>query len=319
MKALHVPGKRRALLLVCGMLFLNYTTAFELIPWQWPIVAWQMYRAKAHTERVVSYRRLLTHRRDGSHAPTSNCSSLTLIEYPYRLDYILATDTPRFLTTCLRELKRSDPNVLGASLEKRSWRYGEQSLEEHLQQAASRSFRATELPQPLPAALREPRPAEELVKNGGFTRSDGSGELRVWNTKQNQQGIGVDLASGERTLLLPRQRGDKPSRVVQEVKLPPTLVASVLRLRLLALAGSEGATVVLELPSLGKARASIPHDGTWQRVELLLDSAARPAALKATVELINGSSGDVFFDDVSLTEAPAPAKDAPAPPQTEEK
>src|SRR5690606_35546742 len=43
-------GPRIPIALVVAVLFLDYTTGHQALPWRWPVVTWQMYRHKGPTD-----------------------------------------------------------------------------------------------------------------------------------------------------------------------------------------------------------------------------------------------------------------------------
>jgi hypothetical protein len=306
-------GFRRSIGLVLAMLFLDLTTGYESIPWQWPIVTWQMYQKKAREEPLVKWRRMVATASDGSATPTGDCGTLQVLEYPYRMDSILRQDVVGLLSTCLRELRSQNPAVTAVSIENRSWRYQQQSLAEHLSQSAAHVYRVVALPAPLPPGSGQL--PDNLIRNGDFESLEPeTGLARYWTNPSARQGIGVDLPAAERGAkpagahagLVPPLRAKLPQLLEQELALPLTSSGTKLTLSLLALATAEGASVELSVPQRGQASAPIAADGGWQRVDVVLDCSARPAQLTGQLRFTNAGSADAFVTDVSLSESPAP-------------
>lgn len=300
---------RRAVLLVCAMLVLNYTGADGLIRWQWPVVNWQMYRAKARTEPVVRYERLVAKRRDGASERTSDCGTLPFIAHPYRLGSFLRQDKVGMLSACLRELRRGDPEVVSVALETRSWPYAERTLEEHLRAPPEREFRVVVVP-PVPAHSRAPEAPRSAVSNGGFEVLDAkSGVPRTWSIASPALGIGLEAEGPGRVLVLGRARGPrqrrKPVQAEQSLELAPASNPTRLSFTALALATREGGSVTLDLPGAEQQKLEVPPDGAWHRLEATVERPPRAAATKAVVRLGNASTADLLVDDVRLTELPA--------------
>jgi hypothetical protein len=306
-------GFRRSIGLVLAVLFLDLTTGYESIPWQWPIVTWQMYQKKAREEPLVKWRRMVANASDGSATPTGDCGTLHVLEYPYRMDSILRQDMVGLLSTCLRELQGQNPAVTAVSFENRSWRYQQQSLVEHLSQSAAHVYRVVALRAPLP--LGSTQLPDNLIRNGDFASLEPeTGLARYWTNPSARQGIGVDLLAAKRGAepagahagLVPALRAKQPQVLEQELALPLTSSGTKLALSLLALATAEGASVELSVSQRGQASAPIVADASWHRVEVVLDCSARPTQLTGQLRFANAGSADAFVADVSLRESPAP-------------
>jgi hypothetical protein len=308
-------GFRRSIGIVLVVLSLDLITGtgVEGVPWDWPIVTWQMYQKKAREEPLVKWRRLVAHASDGSSTQTGDCGTLSVLQYPYRLDALLRQDVPGLLSTCLRELKSKNPLVVSVTLENRAWRHQQQSLEEHLAQSAPHVYRVVTLPASLPPGSAQ-AVTDNLIRNGNFESIEpDSGLARHWTNPSGRQGIAVDLYAGqpapalpsEHAGLVPPLRAKQPQLLVQELTLPMTSAATRLTLSVLALATAEGATVELSVPRMGQASTPIVGDGAWHRVQLVLDCAARPAQLTATLRFSNAGRADAFVDEVSLSESPS--------------
>lgn len=306
MPSATLAGRSRAILLVAGMLFLDLTTATGWIDWQWPVVSWQMYRKKTREEPLVRYRQLVAVASDGTRTPTSDCGSLSVLAYPYRMDSLLHQDLPRLLSTCLRELRHSQPTISAVALENRSWRYDKQSYADQLQHSPTDVYRVVAAPAQVPESLRRATPPGELIQNGDFEHLDPeTGLVPGWVNPSNRQAIAVDLASASHFGVVPALRSGHPQSLVQNLVLPATSSPVRLVVSLLALASSAGATVRLDIPETSGARAEVPGDGGWHRIELVFDSAPRASNVPATLRLLNAGSADAFVDDVSLTLAPS--------------
>lgn len=301
-------GTRLCMALVAAILCLNYTGAEGLIKWKWPVVAWQMYRAKAATDPVVRYRRLMAHDQDGTTRQTSDCGTLAYIEPNYRVDALLRTDAPRFLTKCLAALRSVQPTVAGVSLEVRSWSYDKDTLEQSLEHPPISAFRVAQLPAPLPSEPLQQDAGANLLGNAHFGRMDRKpGPPRRWQSATKWNAFGVDLPDGNRTGLIARAPGRKGRRYLeQKVELEPSASASRLRLSAWTHAVSEGAAIELDVHGVGRESLPVPFDGAWRRVELELEAPARSRRARATVRLSNGGRGDFFVDDVRLTAQPLP-------------
>lgn len=298
------------MLIVGVMLFMNYSVYDGMIPWQWPVVRWQMYGHKSRLEPSVTFRSLVAMHADGHEAPTSDCGTLPFLARAYRLDAALRRDRVGLLTTCLRELRGDVPSVTAVAHEVRRWDYQKQSLAEALEQAPEQEFRVASLPGDLPENSASGA-GVNLVENGGFTRLDRkTGSPLAWSTNKSRwTALGVDLQSGNRAGLILREPGGKAQRWEQKLRLAPTAEPTRLRVEALVHAG-EGAALSLHVPGLDPARVHVTPEGSrWRRLELELDAPARPKHVTAILRLSNSGASDFFVDDVSLTEAPRP----PAP------
>jgi hypothetical protein len=300
-------GTRRSLALVAVLLFLNYTTAERLVPWQWPVVSWQMYGAKAPIEPTVRFRRLIAHDEAGTTRPTSDCGTMPFIEPSYRLDALIRTNAPLFVKECLVELRSVEPSVVGVSFERRTWNYAEETLEQQLGRSPTLSFRAALLPAPRPTVAPKEMTGKNLLSNGDFSRMDPKpGPPRRWNGTAKWLGFGVDLRDDNTTGLIAKARGKARHFLEQEVKVAPAAAASRLRLTAWVHAVRQGAELELELRGGGRQSVAVPHDGAWHWLELELEAPPRERQGRATVRVINRGRADVFVDDVHLTELSPP-------------
>jgi hypothetical protein len=313
-KRVRIGVPHIAIALVMVILALDYRTYRNVGRWKWPVEGWQMYAGKTNLDPVVSYRRFLAHHDDGRVTQTGLGDPLAFLLKPYRVDFGLSRDLPRFLITCLREMRTTSAgaHLVGLTYETRTWWYRKRSLADHLaHEPPSSSYRVMAIDLP-PAA---PGPgAANLLLNGDFVdcRAD-TGAPKIWELDGKPwNGLGADPASDRRCLLLPGAPDGSARTASQKVAVPAAAAGGATLVKASAWARSGGPDVFIELelaaggqPVSARSQA-IPADGAWHRVEVAQPVAAGVALGAATVIL--HSVADGFFADVRLVTDAAPGQ-----------
>ena len=295
-----VPWWRAAwipIVIAAGVFFCDYVTYRNTFRYKWPLEGWQMYAGKSYLGGSVNFRRFYVTYPDGSTKDTGLADCAAFLEKPYRLDFGLIRDMPRFLSICLPR----HAGAIALTFETRTWSYRRQTLEEHFATIApDYAFRVQLEPHP-PIALRIRQRGPQLLVNGTFEDLNlSTGHPVGWIVLPEAfVGFGFDRATNDHSFLLaknPQSEPPVPQTVRQLVELPPkgerTLTASVLARTL-----APGGKVAIELDGSEPTSVAIPADGTWHRVEV----STRVPAVNTRASLALVTSGDTWFDDAMLT------------------
>ena len=273
---------------------------------RWPISSWQMYARRAPITPVVGYRRVVAHYADGRAEPTDLGDQVAFLKKQYRLDYGLSRDLAAFLIACLREARRSSAGmtVVGFTFETRSWWYERTTLAEHLaHEPPDVAYRVVALtgPRGLPTL---PSGGTNPLVNGRFNETMASSGAPLGWVADNERwlGLGVDLATGNRAVLLPRFPDGAMRSLRQTVTVDPTGAETTLRAAVVVYAPT-GAFLQLQIAQPGGEPVIGSRDArpatSWQRLELthVLPFGAGPTDV--TVALF--SSGETFVASADLS------------------
>jgi len=312
-RAPHVP-----IFIVLVVLFLDLTTYKEWIDWQWPFERWTMYEKKAKTKPVADWRRFVAYDDSGKSFAIDLGRAFAFLGKPYRLDRGIRKAKAAFLRRCLEALRANEgTHIVGLAYERRSWRYLESSLEEHLDTevpAASYTLIAVDPP---PPALRAAATGN-ILANGTFSKVGRSGKPRSWSFEGGVWlGLGIDFEGKEQSVLL--AKGSERHALSQEVAAPDEPVGSPVSIHFSVLVRATGTDALAELAiragekEVARLSAPGPADGQWHRLEIAHELPVLPSDATLRVELVNPGPSTVFFDDAVLVVRPA----APAPVPTE--
>jgi hypothetical protein len=309
-------GPSLPLLVVIGALSLNLLTFRDLFDYQWPVVAWQMYRKPGPTAPVAKYRRFVTHHAGGQATNANFEGSLPFLAKPYRFDAPLKQRRAALLATVLGELRKQDPEIDGVSVEQRAWSYKEQSLDQSLERdPPTGTFRAMVVAPPAPE-LRAPL-ANTRLANGGFEQWDGADAPAPdhWQVEGSWLGIGVgDLANRQFAVLLPADARVKKRRALRQrvsIGAVDGGLAIVVHATALVRAEGPGSALRLEITAGSgkplKPRTSAEGDSQWHRLDVSQTLPPGSGSLRVSVLLTSSGQADAYFDDVALFADPAPA------------